>query len=252
MGGRRVRVVTWNMKQAVAPRRALPELWDWLEQRVDPTIAVLTEAKVPASGPPPGWTALWRPEGIGSRRRWGTVIAARAGVEITPVDAVRKNGPGVDELWPGTVCVADVRIGGELWGTVVGLYGLTIDAAGTGLIDLTDVTSAAREPGGGCADCRQPCTHLWTHRNGNSPNAARQQLDFIFANTRLANELVGVGGGVEEFADAWEVSDHAPLTADFDVWPTGAVRTPAFELPVLEGERQRTLVRRRAPRPNGG
>lgn len=263
--GPRVRVATWNMKQAVAPRQPLKALWQWLETEVNPTVAVLTEAKVPADGPPPGWRALWRAGGIGSRRRWGTVIAGSGDVELRPVAVVEPEGIEVDHLWPGTVQAAELHVGGAHWGIVIGLYGLTVDASGTsvghgrhttralldhlqplleredggrvvvagdfnflpsdlrridvasyGLVDLTELTASDREAVATCVDCTQPCRHLWTHRNGTSPNAARQQVDFVLANHRLASETVRVFGGIEAFPDAWTMSDHAPLGVDFD------------------------------------
>jgi len=38
-------------------------------------------------------------------------------------------------------------------------------------------------------------SRIWTHKNGNSPNAARQELDFIFVSEELSNEISTVGGG---------------------------------------------------------
>lgn len=40
-------VATWNMKQAVAPKKPLNELWAWIENEIDPDIIVLTEARPP-------------------------------------------------------------------------------------------------------------------------------------------------------------------------------------------------------------
>jgi endonuclease/exonuclease/phosphatase family metal-dependent hydrolase len=59
-------------------------------------------------------------------------------------------------------------------------------------------------------------SRIWTHKNGNSPNAARQELDFIFTTDELADEVVAVGGGVSDFPDAWDVSDHAPVVVVFE------------------------------------
>ena len=59
-------------------------------------------------------------------------------------------------------------------------------------------------------------SRIWTHKNGNSPNAARQELDFIFATDELADEVSAVGGGIDDFPDAWDVSDHAPVVVDFN------------------------------------
>jgi exonuclease III len=56
---------------------------------------------------------------------------------------------------------------------------------------------------------------MWTHRNGNSPGAAVQHLDFIFASRQMVRELRQVTGGVRDFPDSWDVSDHAPVVAAF-------------------------------------
>ena len=217
------------------------------------------------------------------------MIAAR-GVEMREIDCVSKGGPRVDELWPGTMLAADVYVEGARWGTIVGLYALTVDRDGkkcghgrhtsrrqirhidllvrsrtggrlivagdfniwpcdlprrwlksNGLIDLAAATASQRPPLEGCSGCTEDeqCGHLWTHRNGNKPGAARQQLDFIFASRSLADALTGYGGGVESFPDAWDVSDHAPVFADF--------RSQA--LPTNVGRQTRVrVVRRRTGR----
>jgi exonuclease III len=56
---------------------------------------------------------------------------------------------------------------------------------------------------------------MWTHRNNPSPRASRQQIDFILATVELARELDQLTGGISDYPDAWEVSDHAPVVADF-------------------------------------
>lgn len=255
-----MRIATWNMKQAVAPKKKLDELWAWMDSAIAPDIAVLTEAKVPQSGPPDGWDAIWTPEGIGPRRRWGTVIAAR-GVGITPITHVRRKQ--LEHHWPGTVQACEVRRDGKLWGAVIGIYGMVYDAYGDkvghggestriilrevapviraydrvvvagdlnlwpaylprdldrlGLIDLIEETAATRSPLARCSGCLEGnrCGHMWTHRNGNSPNAAVQQIDYIFANRKAARDVRSVTGGIADFPDAWDVSDHAPVVADF-------------------------------------
>ena len=114
-----------------------------MASQVDPDVVVLTEAKVPHGGPPQGWEAIWLPDGVGKRRRWGTVIAGRGVglLEVTEVSKTFRTVPLRFE-WPATVHVADVMVEGERWGT-------------------------------------------------------------------------GVRGGVRDFPDAWEISDHAPVLADF-------------------------------------
>lgn len=93
------------------------------------------------------------------------------------------------------------------------------------LTDLIEYTSNERDPLPGCANCKllsdsgqppeYPCGHLWTHRNEGGPNPKKQQIDFILATDEMVDELVSVSGGVADFPDAWEVSDHAPVVAEF-------------------------------------
>lgn len=261
-----MRIATWNMKQAVAPKKPLPELWQWLEHTVKADVAVLTEARTPKTGLPPGWQALWTPGGIGPRRTWGTVLAGRD-VTLNPVTHVRSGlkHTTLQHRWPAAVEVADVMIGRERWATVVGVYGLTVDQhdisvghgrnsvrrilqdleplltskladrlvlAGdfnlwpddaahvmrnTGLADVVEHTAHTRPALKGCSGCTMggKCGHMWTHRNGNSPGAAVQHIDFIYASRALIRELRQVTGGVRDFPDSWHVSDHAPVVANF-------------------------------------
>lgn len=128
-----MRIGTWNLKQAVAPKKPLPELWSWAAERLRPDCMVFTEGKVPAAGVPRGWTAEWDPSGIypENQNRWGTVVAAR-GVELTPVTSVkgRWRRTNLSFTWPAAVQVVDVFDRGEYWATVVGLYAVTKNARG--------------------------------------------------------------------------------------------------------------------------
>jgi len=113
-----ITIATWNLKQAVAPKQKPAVLWEWMERELQPHVVVLTEAKLPADGVPDGWTAMYREGGSGPRRRWGTVLAAR-NVDIIPVtDFATPTGlRDTDELWPGTVQVADIGWNGSYWAT---------------------------------------------------------------------------------------------------------------------------------------
>lgn len=294
-----IRIATWNMKQ-VAPRASVEDRWEWLATQVRPSVAVLTEAKVPEAGLPAGWTGVWTPGGIGPKRRWGTVIAAR-GAELREVVDVAPGGPPVDALWPGTVRVVEVFVEGQLWGTVIGIYALTVGRDGQsighggftasqilrhltpllrerrwqrlivagdfnilptgmqrrfkgwGLTELSGHTAGQRPPLDDCTGCtgRESCGHLWTHRNGNGPGAAHQQIDFVFASHPILEDLTSYGGGVESFPDVWLKSDHAPLYADF-AWPPSQLRRPSaaaleapYEIGSSAASRPRTIIRRR-------
>ena len=84
-------------------------------------------------------------------------------------------------------------------------------------VDVIEVTASVRDPLLGCTNCGlgDECGHLWTHRNGNSPNAAVQNIDYIFVSEALAEILSAAGGGSEVFPEVWEYSDHAPVIAEF-------------------------------------
>lgn len=261
-----IKVATWNMKQAVAPKKPREDLWKWAEDSIGADLMVLTEANVPETGIPPGWSAQWTPDGIGPRRRWGTVLAAR-GIELRPLTevSVKRKTHALSAPWDAVLQIADVMIDGHRWATLVGMYGLTVDSSGAscgngdhsvsaiirtispllesdrgdrvivagdmnlwpkhasykfdrlGLIDLIEWTGDERAPLERCANCNgnPGCGHMWTHKNGNSPNAAVQQIDFIFATEELGKELIHVKGGIADFPDSWEVSDHAPVVATF-------------------------------------
>jgi exonuclease III len=262
-----MRIATWNLKQAVAPKKPLADLWTWAEERIDPSVIVFTEAKVPKTGVPAGWSAIWDPDGVEHvRNTWGTVIAGR-GVELEQVTSVRSRirRRRLDYTWRGAVEVVDVHEAGSLWGTVIGLYAVTRDRHGNkngngsfsvprllqdleplikdrrrnrlvlagdfnlwpinvkgmaeayGLVDLVANTASSRPSLKGCSGCTlgSQCGHMWTHRNGNGPGAAVQNIDYIYGNEHCLEEVSQVIGGVRDFPDTWDMSDHAPVAADF-------------------------------------
>ena len=89
-----------------------------------------------------------------------------------------------------------------------------------GLVDLLFQTSIERDPLRGCTGCDlgSECGHLWTHKNGNANgNGVPQQLDYIFCSEDLFDSLETVWGGVHEFDDVLDYSDHAPVVADFSL-----------------------------------
>jgi endonuclease/exonuclease/phosphatase family metal-dependent hydrolase len=87
-------------------------------------------------------------------------------------------------------------------------------------IDVVGATAELRGPLTGCSGCDvvpEECGHMWTHKNGNSPNAAVQNLDYIFISEHFAEIVVDVYGGVDDFPDAWDVSDHAPVVLELEI-----------------------------------
>jgi exonuclease III len=84
-------------------------------------------------------------------------------------------------------------------------------------IDVVEASADIRDLLPGCVNCGMgnECGHLWTHRNGNSPNAAVQNIDYIFVSEGLADGVYAVGGGSGDFPEVWGISDHAPVIVDF-------------------------------------
>ena len=262
-----MRIATWNLKQAMKPNRSPAELWSWAEKQIDPSVIVFTEAKVPDTGVPDGWSAVWNPDGVAHDRKiWGTVIAGR-GVELDKVTHVRTGfrRRTITPMFRGAVEVVDVYESNSFWGTVIGLYAVNRDLRGNkhgngqysltrsleeldplirdrrrgrlilagdlnllpidvqgmvepyGFTDLVAATAHARPALAGCKRCNlgKECGHMWTHRNGNSPGASVQNIDYMYGNEIALSEVLEVSGGIRDFPDAWEMSDHAPVVADF-------------------------------------
>ncbi len=260
----RLRVATWNLKQAVAPRARPEVLWHHTAEVVGADLVVFTEARVPRAGVPDGWTARWHQGGIGPRRTWGTVLAGR-GVELRAPRGPSRADRRRLARWAGSLELAEVVVGGRTWGLVVGVYGLTRDLRGRsvghggfsvpamlgaaartiasydrvvvagdlnllpadkppildelGLVDVVEHTADRRPRLEGCHRCSLggSCGHLWTHRNGTRPGAKAQNIDYVFVSACLVGNIDSVRGGIGDFPDAWDLSDHAPVVVDLVV-----------------------------------
>ena len=251
MKSKSFKIATWNTKQGVAPRQKEPELWKWIQGTIDPDVIVLTEAKVPKVGFPKGWSGVCVPSGVGNRRPWGTVIAGK-NLELVKTDFKRRetksesNRPN-----PATTFCVDVMYSGELLCRVLGHYGLMLDNMdGYDALDLlhrelddvmsehgdkklvvagdfnlwpNDVVRGFKDKGlTTVTDLRssfpklrssESGSRIWTHKNGpKASDGMRQELDFIFISKDLKKKFVSTKGGVGDYPDAWEMSDHAPVT----------------------------------------
>jgi endonuclease/exonuclease/phosphatase (EEP) superfamily protein YafD len=280
-GDSRLKIATWNLKYAVAPRAKTLDLLSWAEANIAADAYAFTESNMPADLGAE-WNVLWNSNGVhtGVTRKWGTTLASTK-VKLVPVEEV-KVGFRSHKLrfeWPAAVQVADIVQDGNVWGTLVGLYGVTRDGAdentgnGTysvpkllkqlkplfdsprgkrvvvagdfnlwpgdvqrfarkyGLIDLVEHTASTRQPLENCWNCKYfpeyrrvspTCGHLFTHRNGPKPKPGKkfggmiQQIDYIWASPELAKRVVRVHGGHQSFPDIWDLSDHAPVIAEFE------------------------------------
>lgn len=275
-----MKIATWNLKYAVAPRGKTPDLLDWAEREIDADVYAFTESHMP-SDLHSRWHTQWDPSGVHPEkgRKWGTALATTR-VHLEPVDEV-KAGPRRRKLefsWPAAVQVADIVVGRDVWGTIVGLYGVTRNLRGDdlksgvfsvphllsqlepllnssrgsrvivagdfnlwpahlagvadrhGLVDLIEATATTRPPLEKCSNCKEyrgtrragtQCGHLFTHRNGPKPKPGKvfggmvQQIDYIWATPELARSVIRVSGGLQDFPDVWDLSDHAPVVAEF-------------------------------------
>jgi len=154
----------------------------------------------------------------------------------------------------GSVESVDVVLEGEIWATVVGAYAFMpnskngLEALDGILCEVIDVIASGRERVIVAGDFNlwpndlnrfmndlplidaigtiegipeledgKGGSRIWTHKNGNSPNAARQEIDYIYVSEALADEFVSGGGGIDDYPSSWEFSDHAPVMTQFNV-----------------------------------
>lgn len=250
-----LRLATWNLAGAF-PRKTDAQLWDWLEKECNPDIVVLTEARPPEEGFRSEWNKIYVPDGVGHRRRWGTVIAAR-GFEIVPSNFRRKlTSSESARPHPATSFAVDVLDGRKSVLQVLGHYGLMLDEKNgfdsldlvlNELEDLTRAYGSKRTVVAGdfnlwpddvepemhqfgltsstslrtsFPELTEPVsgTRIWTHKNGKKEgNGKCQELDFIFLSKDLVPSVVDSRGGVDDFPDSWDMSDHAPVVVDIEI-----------------------------------
>ena len=243
------------MKQAVAPLQPLNDRWNWITSVTSADVLVLTEAKVPEAGALDDWQVVHVPDGIGKRRRWGTVVAGRR-LEIRRSEFRRRlTRHESDRPNPVTTFTVDILRGETLVFRLIGAYGL-LEGTGNGfrelefilnecedvidhfgpeqlvlagdlnlwpddalppLWDLGLVDVVSRKTRLPELDSPLGGSRIWTHKNGSrASNGARQEIDFIFVSGDLIESVKDVDGGVDDFPDAWDFSDHAPVVATLD------------------------------------
>jgi len=214
---------------------------------------VLTEAKAPKSGFPSGWNGVWLPGGVGKRRPFGTVIAGNQ-VALRRTEFRRRKTKSEDKRSnPATTFCVDAIRGGDVVFRIFGHYGLMLESMNgldslaqlnneiddviseygeTKLVVAGDfnlwpdyVTDGFKQRGlTSVTDLRDSFpkldkplngTRIWTHKNGpKQSDGTRQELDFIFMSPDLVDQVDNTKGGVGDFPDAWEMSDHAPIMVD--------------------------------------
>jgi hypothetical protein len=123
-------IVSWNLAEASGAR---PIAWEFLQQSLNPDLALVQEARVPQAFP--RGRVVCRPSGIagrdGGQRPWGSAIVSFSdSTEINPIGLAegqwRHGGMGlapIDAVSRGHVAIARVKLG-ELEFTAISAYGL--------------------------------------------------------------------------------------------------------------------------------
>ncbi len=90
-----------------------------------------------------------------------------------------------------------------------------------GLVNCFKATVDTRPPLEGCP-CKEPiCFHVQTKRNPRHKGTPKEKysghFDYLFATPELADTLVGCYAAGAEDESVWELSDHCPVIAEFDI-----------------------------------
>ena len=84
-----------------------------------------------------------------------------------------------------------------------------------GLVDCLEQVRDTRPPLADCFCDEAPnCGHVRTQRHQNKPDSRPWQTDYLFVSPELAEGLKACEAWDRE--DAWQLSDHCPVVADFD------------------------------------
>ncbi len=95
---------------------------------VSPDIAVLTEADLKVAHTWTDMNVIGQSVGIGEGQNYATyIVSQKLQLQRITEVKVKRQLRILDSWYPGTLVAADVFEQGELWATVVGLYGVTRD-----------------------------------------------------------------------------------------------------------------------------
>lgn len=246
-----VRVATWNLNTWITRARkniALDDVWEWADDNLRADLVIFTEAPIaPPASSGREWSFAVRPGGFPGRSKWGTIVAGDR------VHVNRRTHVGdheLDRTFPGSLTVADTSIDGRPFATVVGLYlpyrkdasktiishpesdlhrmaddlrilqtdrDRSLVVAGDLNYEMRRIPSALRKlgrRGHRLVDpfaSRKQTTFRQDWRNGKD-----FRMDYLFLSRDLARQVVSCRGGIADFPDSLQWSDHAPLVVDID------------------------------------
>ena len=244
-----MRIATWNLNTWINRKNGIDNstLWNWAEDNLAADLVIFTEAATP---PPPsvraqGWNVVHRPGGFPNRSNWGTLIAGR-NMRVEHLTHVGKKKYELDTKFPGSLTAADVWVDDEYFACVVGLYlpyrkdankdfieHPTLDLAemkkdfknllshsGGRLIvagDLNDMHSCIPWPLDtlGLVDPFEDHQHVTFRQDWDHDGT--YLMDYIYLASELADRITAQAGGIDDFPDSLNVSDHAPLLIEMNV-----------------------------------
>lgn len=245
-----MRIATWNLNTWINRKKGINNsmLWNWAEDNLAADLVVFTEAATPppAAVRAQGWSVVHRPGGFPNRSNWGTLIAGR-NMRIEHLTHVGKKKYELDTNFPGSLTAADVWVNDEYFACVVGLYlpyrkDAEKEFIGHPSSDLVTLKKDFERILEHCDASLIVAGDLndMHYRKVPKPLAAlglvdpfknhehvtfRQDwdheglflMDYIYTTPRLADRITSFSGGMDDFPDAFSVSDHAPLLIEMNV-----------------------------------
>jgi exonuclease III len=238
-----MRIATWNLNTWINRKNGIDNstLWNWADDNLAADLVIFTEAATP---PPPvvrarGWNVVHRPGGFPNRSSWGTLIAGR-NLRVEHLTHVGKKKYELDTKFPGSLTAADVWVDDEYFACVVGIYlpyrkdankdfighptldlieikkdfkNIFTHCDGQLIVagDLNDMHSCIPEPLGklGLVDPFEDYEHVTFRQDWDHDGTYR--MDYIYLSPELADRITAFSGGIDDFPDSLNVSDHAPL-----------------------------------------
>ena len=244
-----MRIATWNLNTWINRKNGIDNstLWNWADDNLSADLVIFTEAATP---PPPsvrtqGWNVVHRPGGFPNRSNWGTLIAGR-NMRVEHLTHVGKKKYELDTKFPGSLTAADVWVDDEYFACVVGIYlpyrkNANKDFIGHPAADLVDLKKDFKNLLDHCdgqlivagdlnymyscipepldefdlVDPFEDHEHVtfrqdWDHEG-------TYLMDYIYLAPELADRITAQAGGIDDFPDSLNVSDHAPLLLEMNL-----------------------------------
>jgi exonuclease III len=239
-----MRIATWNLNTWINRKNGIDNstLWNWADDNLAADLVIFTEAATP---PPPsvraqGWNVVHRPGGFPNRSSWGTLIAGR-NLRVEHLTHVGKKKYELDTKFPGSLTAADVWVDDEYFACVVGMYlpyrkNANKDFIGHPTSDLAELKDDFKNLLDHCdgrlivagdlndihyrqipkplnklglVDPFKNYDHVTFRQDWDQEGIFL--MDYIYVASELADRITTFSGGIEDFPDSLNVSDHAPL-----------------------------------------